>query len=166
MQIRRLGPDDFKASLALRFRALRNNPEAFGMSIEEAEVAPEEDWRSRLKLEGDDAIFAAEVDGELVGMTGFRRQKGRKTQHRAFIWGVYVDPEHRGKGYGRALVQCAIDHARTCKELDLIEISVVTTNQPANALYRSLGFELTGTFPHALRIEGVNYDESFMVMFM
>src|SRR5690606_20749427 len=36
------------------------------------------------------AIFGAFAADELVGLGGFQRQGGRKLEHKAFIWGMYV----------------------------------------------------------------------------
>jgi ribosomal protein S18 acetylase RimI-like enzyme len=52
---------------------------------------------------------------------------------------LYVRPEARGSGVGRALTQAVIDRAteRGCRR---VELDVSTENPAAMALYRSLGF--------------------------
>ena len=56
--------------------------------------------------------------------------------------GMWVLPEWRGRGGGRLLAEAAID-ARPA-DVHKIELEVFTDNEPAIALYRSLGFEEEG----------------------
>ena len=61
----------------------------------------------------------------------------------ASIFSVEVLSNHRGKGYGRRLVEKAIDR---CKERNcrVIELNTETDNKVANNLYQSMGFDLKG----------------------
>lgn len=47
----------------------------------------------------------------------------------------YINPEHRGKGYGRFFMQWMINN------LDVREVGLVPSNKPAMTLYESLGFK-------------------------
>ena len=62
------------------------------------------------------------------------------TSRKAWIEDVVVDKKHRGKGFGRQLLQHAINYTR-----ELSPITLMLTSNPArmeaNALYRSEGFE-------------------------
>ena len=53
---------------------------------------------------------------------------------------LYVEPQARGSGLGRALTQAVIDRATTrgCRR---VELDVNSENPAALALYRSLGFD-------------------------
>jgi ribosomal protein S18 acetylase RimI-like enzyme len=53
---------------------------------------------------------------------------------------LYVDPEARGSGTGRALVEAAFDRARE-RGCARMELDTNETNAAAIALYESLGFE-------------------------
>jgi [ribosomal protein S18]-alanine N-acetyltransferase len=56
---------------------------------------------------------------------------------------VAVRPEDRGKGYGRALVEAALDHGRRAgARLALLEVR--RSNTAAQRLYLSLGFAPAG----------------------
>jgi ribosomal protein S18 acetylase RimI-like enzyme len=64
---------------------------------------------------------------------------------------VFVRAEARGSGVGRAMVAAAIDRARErgCRRL---ELDTAEENEPALALYRSLGFRSGGDEPGRLAV--------------
>jgi GNAT superfamily N-acetyltransferase len=53
---------------------------------------------------------------------------------------LFVAPEARGGGLGRALVQATIEHARA-RDCRRIELDTAERNEGALALYRSAGFD-------------------------
>lgn len=57
-----------------------------------------------------------------------------------WIWDILIHPEHRGKGFGRAALELAEEHARSEGARDL-GLSVFGSNQAARGLYESLGYE-------------------------
>jgi ribosomal protein S18 acetylase RimI-like enzyme len=56
-----------------------------------------------------------------------------------YVAELYVMPEHRGHGLGRALMQAAIQLARE-RGAEYIELGTAETDVAARALYESLGF--------------------------
>jgi ribosomal protein S18 acetylase RimI-like enzyme len=92
-----------------------------------------------------------------------RREALVKVSHKAFIWGVFVDPAHRGKGIAQDLLNAAAGHAAQewgCVQLTLC---VNAENVAAKNLYTSLGFVVFGVEPRAIRVDGRFYDEEYMV---
>ena len=81
----------------------------------------------------------AEVDNAPVGFalffTTFSTFRGRPS---LYLEDVFVRPEHRGQGLGKALLAAVAQHAvkRGCKRLDW---AVLDWNAPAIGFYRSLG---------------------------
>jgi ribosomal protein S18 acetylase RimI-like enzyme len=61
------------------------------------------------------------------------------------LWGMWVAPEARGRGTGRALVEAVVAWARE-RGAAAVRLDVTDTERarPAAALYRSLGFAPTG----------------------
>jgi GNAT superfamily N-acetyltransferase len=63
--------------------------------------------------------------------------------------GFMVDPQHAGRGVGRALGEQAPAWARTQGYRAMQFNAVVQTNSRAVALWRSLGFGILATVPEA-----------------
>lgn len=167
MTLRLLSAADAPAYQALRLRGLRESPSAFGSTYDEEADRPMDEIAAQLALgaDGDDVVFGAFDDGDaLVGVAGMRRPRNRKGRHRGGVWGMYVAPEARGRGVGRALLRMIVDHARTVQGLDRLELGVETTNAPARALYRALGFVPYGVQPDAYRDAGQSWDAELMSM--
>jgi RimJ/RimL family protein N-acetyltransferase len=169
MEIRELTESDAAAFRALRLRALRDHPDAFAQTYDDAAARPPESYAEQLQAAAaspDDCILGAfDAEGTLVGMVGFRREIYAKVRHRGYIWGMYTAPEARGKGTGRALLAEAIRRARAIPGVEQINLSVVTRNPTARTLYLSMGFEVYGLERRALKLpDGTYLDEEHMVL--
>lgn len=160
--IRRLGADDIAAYRSIRHEALVNHPEAFLSSAEAfAKTTDVEIGRMFETL----TVFGAVLpDGSLAGMNAFLQNEGIKDRHRGWMLQVYVRPEHRGTGVSRALCEHLIDHA-TGKVIQ-VHLGVWAENEPALHLYKKLGFEIYGTEPRYLYVNGRYLDEHLMVRFL
>ncbi len=83
--------------------------------------------------------FVLTDDGELIGALGLNPTNAPGV----LALGMWILPERRGRGGGRMLAEAAI--AARPADVHKIELEVFTDNEPAIALYRSLGFEEEGT---------------------
>lgn len=167
MEIRRVTEADALVWWALRLRALREHPEAFGSDYAEARTRPLAQATAFLREDpdsADDFVLGAFAEELLLGTIGFRRERGVKQHHKGDIWGVYVAPEGRGQGVARALLDATLARARILPGLEQILLSVVTENAAALALYRASGFTTYGIAPRALQIAGRYYDEALMAL--
>lgn len=81
-------------------------------------------------------LFAEDKIAGMLTLGTYLSPTGRK----AWIEDVVVDSAYRGKGYGKMLVEYAIEYART-----LSPCTLMLTSNPAriaaNELYRASGFE-------------------------
>ena len=163
MILRQLTVEDGAITWQLRLRALQDNPEAFGGTYEETIARGFDNYIQRLRGIND-SFWLGAFEEQLIGMVGFFREEGLKDRHKGFIIGMYVTPEARGKGVGKALLIEAIAHARKIADLDQLHLAVVVTNEAARTLYRQLGFTVYGIEPRALKKDGQYWDEELMIL--
>lgn len=74
------------------------------------------------------------------------------TGSKAWIEDVVVDRRFRGRGYGRQLVERAIDFART-QGVELLMLTSNPARTAANALYQAIGFERKETNCYKLTLK-------------
>jgi ribosomal protein S18 acetylase RimI-like enzyme len=83
------------------------------------------------------------------------------------IYSMYVAPEARGQGVGRALLSEVIARARALDGVEQVYLEVVASVPAARALYRSLNFEVYGRRARALKLDDGRYlDEELMVLWL
>jgi ribosomal protein S18 acetylase RimI-like enzyme len=88
------------------------------------------------------SIVEDAATGERVGYTWWA-ERDLDAGPAAWIYDVYIDATHRGKGYGRGLMEAVEAQVREAG-LARMELHLWVDNDPATSLYRSLGFEATG----------------------
>ncbi len=81
-------------------------------------------------------LLLAQEEGEAAGSAGLRRV----TEERAELKRLYVRPEFRGRGVGRALVMALIDAARE-RGYRWIQVHTAEFLTEALQLYHDLGFK-------------------------
>ena len=122
--------------------------------------ATEDDLRAAL-LGGHPSLFAhvAEEDGQVAGFAlWFLNYSTWLGRHGIYLEDLYVRPERRGQGHGRALLA---ELARICVDRGYgrLDWSVLDWNSPTRRFYESVGavtvdewviYRLTGPALHAL----------------
>jgi ribosomal protein S18 acetylase RimI-like enzyme len=166
MFLRLLNAEDAAACRSLRLRGLQESPTAFSSSYGHEARKTDAEFVARVTPEADGShcVFGAFADDQLAGMLGFVRPPQEKLRHWAELVGMYVAPEFRRRGFGRALMEAAIAHARSVDGVRQLKLSVNATNSGARQLYRSLGFECLGVEPEGMCVEGIYYDEESYVL--
>lgn len=164
VDIRALTPADAAAFQGLRLRGLLECPTAFLSSHAEEVAQTVTAIAERMASNRDGAIIGAWRDGALVGMVGVQRESHAKLVHKAVIWGMYVAPEARRVGLGRAIMEAALRAARHDLRVRQVTLGVNVTNEEAIALYRRLGFETFGLERGFMMVDGELQDELHMMV--
>ena len=89
---------------------------------------------------GHNRYVGARVDDLLVGYAGIARL-GRTPPFEYEIHTIGVDPDYQGQGIGRRMMTALLDFAG---HDGVVFLEVRTDNEPAIALYESLGFVRVG----------------------
>jgi len=150
----RLLPHHAPAYRALMLDAYARHPDAFTSSVDERAALPLAWWQARLAQGPDaaEAVWASVAGDVILGVAGLSFERREKVRHKATLFGMYVRPEQRAQGLGRALVQAVLAHARACPHIALVQLTVSEGNAGAMALYRAAGFEAWGCEPLAVRV--------------
>ncbi|SMB96200.1 GNAT family N-acetyltransferase [Deinococcus hopiensis] len=153
-QVRVLTPADAPAYREVRLTALRTDPLAFSTTAAEFEMRPLEEVVARLAPGPVSVTFGAFLAGKLVGLLTVAREERPALTHRANVFGVSVLPAERGQGCGDALLRAGLAQVRSWKGVTSLHLGVMETQGAALSLYGRHGFQLWGTQPDALRING------------
>jgi RimJ/RimL family protein N-acetyltransferase len=106
-------------------------------------------------------MFFVENNSKLVGMIGIRKGESPKTEHGAGIWGVFIRPEWRGLRIAEEMINLSCEWAKM-RDVQIVRLAVVSTNESAIRLYERSGFTVYGTEPRALLYENEYHDEYLM----
>lgn len=161
IEIRRIQPNEADLYQDIRLEMLEKHPEAFGDSIQDSGQKQIEFYRQRLE---DSCVAGAFDDSKVIGTAGYFIQQGYKVCHKAYLWGVYTSEAYRGQGISRSLCQHVLDSLPNSAEL--VQTTVVKSNETAYKIYKELGFEEYGIEEKALKIDVHYYDEILMVKFL
>ena len=143
---------------------LEAHPEAFSSDVEDERGRTPESYGAQIGLGIDGrhphdgsailGAFARDIvdDEMLVGALCIFRETGRKTRHLMEIGGLMVDPLVRKRGTGGALLEAAVDHARSVPGIARLTLTVTAGNERATRLYERAGFTVQGRLKDAIRV--------------
>ena len=142
MPVSMLGPGDWERKRALRLRALREAPEAYGSTYERERHRGETEWRP---WPHPGAFFAATVDGADVGVAcGWRSNDDPAATN---LIGMWVAPEVRGRRIAAELIDAVVGWAHE-QGSARVELEVANGNETAMKVYLRAGFERSTRAPH------------------
>ncbi|HEX8529323.1 MAG TPA: GNAT family N-acetyltransferase [Cytophagales bacterium] len=116
----------------------------------------------------DSFTLGAYEGGRLAGVVSFQREgrDRRKLRHKGLLFRMYVDPQCRGKGVGRALIAALLERVVRLGDIEQINLTVVSNNPVARRLYEQFGFVSFAVEKNALKWKGQYYTEEQMVLFL
>lgn len=165
--IRPLTAQDIISYREIRLESLQRSPFAYGQSAEEFERETEESLRKRCERTSHRFTLGGfDREGSLVATVGLIREPVERYLHKGLVWGVYVKETARGTGLGRRMMEEAISEASKMEGLELLFLSVGETQEAALSLYSSIGFEVYGREPRAVRVDGTYADYLHMYRFL
>ncbi len=141
MIVRRAEAADAAALVALA-NAVSAEPDAWLISTEWRSVTEERRFLRVVRRHPDAAVYVADLDGVLAGRLSLARDTHPASAHVADL-GLMVDARFRRRGIGRALMDAAVEWARA-SGVTKLELHVFPWNEPAIALYESLGYVREG----------------------
>lgn len=160
--IRRISADQAPVLRTVRLAALADTPDAFSSTLERELAFDDSEWgtRATLAAAGHErcTFFAWHDDGRVVGIVGGYRHHpaarasdgsvegaGEAASDEAVVdlVSMWTDPSVRRSGTGRRLIDAVVDWARTAA-VSRVELWVMRGNDPAQRLYESAGFVVTG----------------------
>jgi ribosomal protein S18 acetylase RimI-like enzyme len=130
----------------VRLRALLEDPHSFSSKYEDEEKISDDNWIERLTNQGQvhgTWLGLPELSSETHPVIGLARLAETDAPSDGVdLVSVWIDPQYRGRGLARALINAAIDHAKRCNHA-FVSLTVTTTNVAAIRLYESMGFAIT-----------------------
>jgi RimJ/RimL family protein N-acetyltransferase len=142
--VRSARADDADAVAALLLHVSETTDQVVTLPEERRRDA--EAWRRQFASfeRSEDALWLlAEADGAPVGSLDFRAASRHRLAHTG-DFGLNVHASWRGRGVGRALLDALLSWSRAHPRIEKVALGVFSTNAPAIALYRSMGFREEG----------------------
>jgi RimJ/RimL family protein N-acetyltransferase len=105
-------------------------------------------------------LIGAEAEGKLAGYLSARGGSVRRNRHSAYVV-VGILKQYQGMGIGNGLFR-EMDTWAAVNGIVRLELTVMTHNQRALALYTKFGFVIEGTKRKSLHVDGQWVDEYYM----
>jgi GNAT superfamily N-acetyltransferase/predicted kinase len=103
-------------------------------------------------------IWGAFESDRLIGVLAMSRRLSPKYRHKAFLWGMYVVPELRGRAVAHALMETAITWATEHPDVIAISLQVARSNLRGRQFYKRFGFTTFGIEQRSLFAAGQFHD--------
>lgn len=102
-------------------------------------------------------LWVVEHQGDVVGWLSFSDFYGRPAYNGTAELSIYLDQTVRGQGWGKYLLQQAIDHAPKVNVHTLLGF-IFGHNVPSLQLFAAFGFERWANMPGVATLDGVERD--------
>lgn len=143
IEIRTISGEEWRLWRSLRLRAIEESPDSFRGTLAQESAEADGWWSDLIERTAEHPhglLLIAEVDSDPVGMLFGRLDDNSELLDVGAMW---VDPDVRRRGIGRALVDYALAWARTAGA-GTAELWVTEGNLAAELFYGDCGFVSTG----------------------
>jgi len=106
-------------------------------------------------------LMVHEQDGRIIAWVSFQSFYGRPAYDHTAEISIYISPEHRGKGLGKALLGEALSMTPSLN-IKIVVGFVFSHNEPSIRLLKSFGFESWGRLPNVAEMDGKEYSLSIL----
>lgn len=158
--IKRLDHTDVEDFRQIRLAALAKSPTMFGAHYAVESVKPLDFFIQRLSAS---FVFGAYQAQTIIGLAVLTPESGMKTQHKAHLTALFVEPEFRRKSVAEQLLSFLMDYSQ--QNLEQIMLSVFEDNRAAINLYKKYGFEIYGIEQQSVKDQGCYRNEVLMKFF-
>lgn len=152
IDIRVLTKADMQNYKKIRLELLSKEPKSFGSSYEEESQFDDRMWINRLSKEHVITLGAFD-NNEIVGVSVSVGNPRSKIQHVATLNSMFVKKNYRQKNIGVAMIKKILGQLKD-RKVEVLNLSVVTTNTSAINLYKKLGFTIYGEEEKAIKYQG------------
>ncbi|MDM5228539.1 N-acetyltransferase [Cytobacillus sp. NJ13] len=158
VSLRTVNIKDAEAVLEIE-REVLSESEFMVSVIEEFEETSEQikSWIHKILENKRETLIVAETKGKLVGFIVFRSKNTKRLSHTGSFTAM-VKKEYRGQGIGKLLIQELLNWAEQNHLIEKVGLGVLSTNQRAIELYKSMGFVEEGR-----KIKEIKFNENYYV---
>lgn len=131
-------------------------------------IAPEDDVDAPFPTNDTEDSFTLGMyeNNVLAGVVSFERdgKNRRKLRHKGILFRMYVSSKFRGKGYSKLLMKAVIERVKKIKDIEQINLTVISSNEAAKSLYKQYNFVTYSSEKNAVKWNGSYLDEDSMAL--
>lgn len=136
----------------------------FGLGEFKMSLEQEEKFLENMKENENNLLLGAFVEGRLISIASLLTVSSyKRMQHRSQL-GISILKAYWNLGLGTAIMEELLTFARSSKQLEIIELEVITENFAAIHLYEKFGFQIIGTYPRFSKVADKSYNAYYMVL--
>ena len=166
IKYRKLNPEESEKYRLLRLESLQKCPNSFGSKYEDERQKEKLAFENFIEASNPESIIVGAIQNDkLIGICGFYRHKDHRSKHRGEIIQMYVQQEHQGKRIGYNLLKATVAIGFRLKDLEQIELQVMTSLKAANRIYEKIGFEECGIQRKFYKKEENYLDQRLMILY-
>jgi ribosomal protein S18 acetylase RimI-like enzyme len=158
--VRKIETGEWRKYKKIRLEALKSDPQAFLNSYEEESVRTNDDWKSIVEsaFVGNNTKLLVGIDKNIDELLAIGGAYAENNQGEWNIVSIYVSPEHRNQGIGRALMEKIIKIMKSREDARKLVLHANVAQKVAVHLYQSLGFKAVLTVKNQILGDGRPHD--------